>query len=188
MPQSKPLSLKIYHLAAVFCLLPTCLWAQNVKLGHFLSTNTPGVTSTVAFKGYAGQPILGGGQLGESNTFAATGYIRTIRQATFIPSSGSEQPIPVVFTFGLSQNFPNPFNPTTVIPFSLDHVANGSLAIFNLLGQQVRSFDLSNLTAGEYQLMWDGKTQNGSPLPSGEYFARLAHDSRMQVRKLTLLK
>jgi len=188
MPKSTKLSLKFSHIAAFFCLLPACLWAQNAKFGHFLSTNTPGATSTVAFKGYAGQPVVGIGTLTESSTMIGTGYVRVIRQATFIPPTSADHPAPVVFTFGLGQNFPNPFNPSTVIPFTLDHAANASLAIYNLLGQQVRSFDLSNLIAGEYQITWDGKTNNGSPLPSGEYFARLAHDSRMQVRKLTLLK
>ncbi len=188
MPKSNPLSRKTSHIAALFCLLPACLWAQNVKFGHFLSTNSPGATSTVAFKGYAGQPILGSGTLTESSAAFTTGFIRVIRQATFTPPTSADHPTPVVFTFGLGQNFPNPFNPSTVIPFTLDRSADASLAIFNLLGQQVRAFDLSNLTAGEYQLTWDGKTDFGSPLPSGEYFARLSHDSRMQVRKLTLLK
>lgn len=182
------MSLKIRHLAVLLCLLPVSLWAQNVKLPHILGTNTSGTTSIVAFKGYLAQPILGGGRLTGSENFMATGYIRTIRQFSYSPPINSEDPTAIPFQFGLGQNFPNPFNPSTVIPFTLDHSANASLAIYNLLGQQVRTFDLSDLSAGEYQLTWDGKTQDGSTLPSGEYFARLSHDARMQVRKLTLLK
>lgn len=173
----------------ILLTLPTAnCWAQNVRLAHFLSTNTPGATSLIGIKGYLGQPILGGGPLGESNSAMATGYVRVITQASQLPSFGGEQPAPVVYEFSLGQNYPNPFNPSTVIPFTLDRVAPASLEIFNLLGQKVYAHDLSSLTAGQYQFVWDAKSQNGIALPSGEYFVRLTHDARANVRKLTLLK
>jgi len=162
--------------------------AQNVVLPHFLSTNTPGSTAQWGLKGYLGQPILGMTAATETGQAVTTGYIRTITQARSFPSFGGETPAPVVFDLALGQNFPNPFNPTTVIPVTLDHRAAAKLVIFNLLGQQIRSFDLSHLEAGQYAVTWDAKNDAGLAVPSGQYFARLDHDSRMLVRKLTLLK
>ncbi|MBK6765015.1 MAG: T9SS type A sorting domain-containing protein [bacterium] len=142
----------------------------------------------MAFNGFAGQPTLGTGTLAESGTMISTTYIRAVRQYLYSPPINSDQPIALPARFELGQNFPNPFNPSTVIPFALDKSAQGQIAIYNLTGQIVRSFDLHGYAAGEYQLVWDGKNSNGFAVPSGQYFARLSHDARVQVRKLTLIK
>lgn len=180
--------LRICLFAALLCLMQGSLLAQNVRQAHFLSTNSPGATSLVAFKGYAGQPVISATSNSESNVAFVPSYVRVVRQLTIEIPSGAEQPVVVPFEFGMGQNFPNPFNPSTVIPFTLDKNAPSSLAIFNLLGQKVREFDLSGFSVGEYELTWDGKNTYGMSVPSGQYFARLSHDSRMQVRKLTLIK
>lgn len=188
MPQSETLSLKLTLATVLICLSSGLLFAQNVKQAQFLSTNSPGTTSIAAFKGFAGQPIVTPSTTGQSGVAFAPSFVRIIRQLTIQIPSGSETPGLVPLEFALGQNFPNPFNPTTVIPFTLDKSSGATLVIYNLLGQQVRTFDLSQLTAGEYELAWDGKNSHGMSVPSGQYFARLSHESRVQVRKLTLIK
>lgn len=187
LPKSLKLSPKLRHFVAVLCILPLSLWAHNAKLGQFLSTNTPGATTIAAFKGFAGQPTLGTGTLGTAAVVSTT-YIRAVRQFLYSPPISADEQVAVPTNFELGQNFPNPFNPSTVIPFSLDKQAHGELSIFNVTGQVVQQFDLSGHTAGEYQLVWNGKNSAGMTVPSGQYFARLSHDARVQVRKLTLIK
>ena len=188
MSQTSPLTTTKLLFAAFFALVPLLASAQNVAMPHFLSTNSPGATTLIGIHGYLGQPILGRTFATESNSAVVTGYLRTITQARALPSFGGEAPTPVIFNFALGQNYPNPFNPSTLIPFTLDRSAPAKLEIFNLLGQAVRSFDLSTLSAGQYEIAWDGRSDFGQLVPSGEYFVRLEHAARMQVRKLTLIK
>ncbi|RMH89545.1 MAG: T9SS C-terminal target domain-containing protein, partial [Calditrichaeota bacterium] len=95
--------------------------------------------------------------------------------------------------FFLSQNFPNPFNPTTTIPFGLPEEARVSLEIFNLLGQKVRTLlSRERLAAGYHRVVWDGLSDAGQRVASGIYFYRLiARSSRgkefHRTRKMVLL-
>jgi hypothetical protein len=83
----------------------------------------------------------------------------------------------------LEQNFPNPFNPTTSIRFSVPQTERVELAVFNLNGQQVATLVDQVLTSGVYDV------QFGVPgLASGIYFYRLHTPSFQSVKKMTLLK
>jgi hypothetical protein len=85
--------------------------------------------------------------------------------------------------FSLKQNYPNPFNPTTTIEFSLSHSGYVTLKVFNLLGAEVATVLAQKLTAGSHSIDW-----NGTDLPSGVYFYRLAVGSLVATRKMVLLK
>lgn len=92
--------------------------------------------------------------------------------------------------FSLLPNYPNPFNPETVIAYriGLDRPAAVSLRIYNLLGQQVRTLTEGVQAAGEYRLVWDGRDDAGRALSSGIYFARLQVEAAGQTRKLVLAR
>jgi len=79
--------------------------------------------------------------------------------------------------------FPNPFNPTTTLSFSLPHEARTRIAVFDLLGREVAVLADEMFTAGEHRVMF-----NGSALPSGLYFARLQSGDLAATHKLLLLK
>jgi hypothetical protein len=89
--------------------------------------------------------------------------------------------------FALSQNFPNPFNPTTSFALSLPEASDYSVRIFNVAGQMVKSM-AGHLEAGEHKLIWDGTTDSGLKVASGTYFMKAEAGSFVQTRKLTLLK
>ncbi len=90
--------------------------------------------------------------------------------------------------FGLDVNYPNPFNPETQIPYTLSETGPVELAIYNIMGQRVRILVQSVQAAGRYQVVWDGRNDNGVPVASGIYLSRLSSVQGVQVRRLLLLK
>jgi hypothetical protein len=91
-------------------------------------------------------------------------------------------------SFELSQNVPNPFNPSTNVDFALAAGAHVSLDVFNLLGQKVRSLVNETLPAGTYRVSFDAQDEAGRALPSGLYFYRLDTGYENQTRKMMLLR
>jgi aminopeptidase N len=88
----------------------------------------------------------------------------------------------------LDQNFPNPFNPTTTIPFSLKEPAFVSLRVYDASGRLVRSLAAEPLSAGSYERSWDGLDSRGTPASSGVYLYRLDAGSFSRTRKMVLLR
>lgn len=89
---------------------------------------------------------------------------------------------------GLEQNFPNPFNPTTSIPLALPQRTQVRLAIFNVLGQKVRTLVDGPLEAGFHTMVWNGRDEAGHQAAAGTYFYLLEADAFRQTRKMTLVK
>lgn len=90
--------------------------------------------------------------------------------------------------FSMSQNFPNPANPSTSIEFTLPEAADIYLAVYNLRGQVVKVLIAGSIQAGCHHVVWDGMDQHGNDLPSGLYIYRLKAGNRVFTRKLTLLR
>ncbi|MBI2501700.1 MAG: T9SS type A sorting domain-containing protein [Candidatus Latescibacteria bacterium] len=90
--------------------------------------------------------------------------------------------------FSLSQNFPNPFNSSTVIRFELPQSREVELAIYNLAGQKVATLLAGEREAGAYTLRWDGKDDSGKELASGVYLYRLQGGGKVETRKLLLVR
>ncbi len=90
--------------------------------------------------------------------------------------------------FALMQNFPNPFNPSTNIVFSLPSRSEVKLEIFNILGRKIKTVVNEDLSAGRHQIKWDGKDEKGNDVSSGIYFYRLKTDEYTETRKMTLIK
>lgn len=111
-----------------------------------------------------------------------TAYQSAMISTTFFPVSA----VPAAAVpdgFSLEQNFPNPFNPSTTISFSLPAQQFVSLSIIDLLGNEVSSVLRETRTAGTHSVSFDA-----SHLPSGIYFYRLQSGGRTAVRKMLLLR
>jgi len=85
--------------------------------------------------------------------------------------------------FSLSQNYPNPMNPSTTISFSLPSQSFVSLKIYDVLGREVATIVSEELPAGTYSRQW-----NAGKMSSGVYFYRLQAGSFTQTKRLVLLK
>jgi hypothetical protein len=91
--------------------------------------------------------------------------------------------------FSLSQNFPNPFNPSTTISVSLPAPSEVRISVFNTLGQETRSLFAGWLEAGRHWFTWDGRNELGVAMPSGAYYCRLgAPSGRSFVTKMILIR
>ena len=86
-------------------------------------------------------------------------------------------------SFSLSQNFPDPFNPSTQIDFSLPQQSNVQLKVYNTLGQLVTTLVNGNLSAGSHSVTFDARN-----LASGLYIYRLSAGNFTSVKKMLLLK
>jgi hypothetical protein len=95
--------------------------------------------------------------------------------------SDNEAQIPE--TIVLKQNYPNPFNPFTTIEFGIPESQFVTLAVYNLLGEQVSVLVKENQTAGYYKVNWDV-----TDLPSGIYFYKLIAGKFVKTKKMILLK
>jgi len=96
---------------------------------------------------------------------------------------GVEEDTEMPLIFGLSPNYPNPFNPTTTIEFTLTRRSEVSLKIYSLLGEEVATLANGNREAGVHRV-----TFNAANLPSGMYFCRMTAGATSQVQKMLLLK
>jgi hypothetical protein len=89
----------------------------------------------------------------------------------------------------LSQNFPNPFNPTTTIEFVVRDRTRVSLRIYNVAGQLVRTLvDEVRAPGVTHQVTWYGHSDAGQPVASGVYFYKLVTRDFAKTRKMVLLK
>ncbi len=86
-------------------------------------------------------------------------------------------------TFTVAQNFPNPFNPSTSIPFYLPASSDVEFEVVDILGRSVLNLNSQRYSAGTHVI-----TVDGSQLPSGVYFYRLESLFGSQTRKMTLIK
>ncbi|MCI0514030.1 choice-of-anchor D domain-containing protein [candidate division KSB1 bacterium] len=90
--------------------------------------------------------------------------------------------------FELLPNYPNPFNPTTCIRFTIPRKGYTRLAIYNVLGQEVIRLADEVLRPARYQFYWHGIDQAGRPVASGMYFIQLKSMEQIQNRKIMFIK
>lgn len=103
-----------------------------------------------------------------------------------ITVANSDPEIPVV-QVGL-EVYPNPFNPSTTVRYTVPEAGEPVFAIYNLKGQKVRVCKPGACSAGTYELVLDGRDENGSALPSGVYLLRMNLGSCTMSKRITLLK
>ena len=89
---------------------------------------------------------------------------------------------------GLDPNHPNPFNGSTQISYRLAAPGPVRLAIYNVLGQPVRTLVDESQTAGFYQVSWDARDHRGSTVAAGVYLMRLHYPDGVRTRRLLYLK
>jgi hypothetical protein len=165
----------------VVLLSPVNLLSQNsaVRWSTFDMGFAMSVSSNTLIKSAIGQGFVGTIQRG--NTRIESGFLADTSIRITIATAINEQWMPL--TYLLRQNFPNPFNPSTNISFSLPTRSFVSLKVIDLLGREVATIISEEMSAGSYSRQW-----NANNLTSGVYFYRLQAGSFAETKKLILLK
>lgn len=115
-----------------------------------------------------------------SNVFCETLQTADVPSGRTAATIGSEAALEV--------NYPNPFNPSTLIRFELPHSSDVRLSIYDILGRCVCDLVDGHLPAGIHAVVWDGMDNRGRKVPSGVYMYRLSAGSFAAVRKMILAR
>ena len=90
--------------------------------------------------------------------------------------------------FALEGNYPNPFNPTTTIRFSLPEATGVTLEVYDATGRRVATLLNSQMAAGRYEAIWNGRNDAGSTVASGMYLYRLKAGTFVESKTMLLMK
>jgi hypothetical protein len=88
----------------------------------------------------------------------------------------------------LGQNYPNPATSMTTIDYSLSQKGKVEIKVYNAVGQLVRTLSEGEKEPGTYNIIWDGRDDNGTKLPAGSYFYQLEIDGNKETKKMVLVK
>jgi Secretion system C-terminal sorting domain len=151
--------------------------------GMMLGTTDGGITWTQQIIGTTNP--LWGVVFADALTGWAVGDNGTILHTTNggVTSVKEEQTNVLPTEFMLSQNYPNPLNPSTKIRYSVPRSSNVMIKVFNILGAEIETLVNEEKSAGTYELTW-----NAANLPSGVYFYRIQAGSFVATKKMMLLK
>lgn len=94
----------------------------------------------------------------------------------------------IINAFTLKQNYPNPFNPTTIIEYQLPISGEVRIVIYDLLGKAVRYLYTGVQGSGIQQIVWDGKTESGVAVSSGNYFCQVTFNGSSLTKRMIVLK
>ena len=98
-----------------------------------------------------------------------------------------ENPPDAQWCTAIESNYPNPFNPSTTIVYTLEKESSIEVDIFNHRGQRVRSFS-DHKPKGRHNVNWDGKDSHGKSCGTGIYYFRMQANGKTDIIKGTLLK
>lgn len=88
----------------------------------------------------------------------------------------------------LYPNYPNPFNPTTTIEYTIPKAGNVDINIYDISGQLVKRYNQNHNASGSYSVIWDGKNNYGAKAASGTYFYQIISGDFVSTKKMILLK
>lgn len=103
-----------------------------------------------------------------------------------IPTSNSNTE--VIESAALSTNYPNPFNPKTTIKYEIPQAGKVELTVYNIKGQEINTLIKEHKSAGNHQVVWNGKDSNGKKVASGTYLYRVKVGGKEITKKMVLIK
>jgi len=109
------------------------------------------------------------------------------RYGNVVPAEGRVT-VSLPISYRLFGAYPNPFNSSTTIAFSLPAMSDVELTIYNVLGQQIRTLRAEAMTPGQGSLVWDGFNESGQPVASGVYLYRLEAGQFSATSRMVLLR
>ena len=105
-----------------------------------------------------------------------------------VNEGGNITPPAIITETRLLNAYPNPFNPTTTLCYTLKERGQVKIEIYNVRGQLIRSFMPAPQDKGYYQIIWDGKDLNGTQASSGAYYVRMTCGKYVSSQRIVLMK
>lgn len=105
-----------------------------------------------------------------------------------LEKDNAETDVPIPAVPLISSNYPNPFNPSTTIAFSIPGAGDVKLCVYNIKGQKVKELLNGNMAKGHHKIVWNGRDRNNRSVSSGIYFLKLESGGNTSVRKAMLMK
>ncbi len=156
-------------------------WRQIASYKHDAELTGQGTTSSPSQYDFIDNTISAGAdydyRLSEIDINGEKSEIGTTSVKAAIPS-----------TTQLFTAYPNPFNPSTNIKYNLAKDSHVTLAVYDVLGRQIKLLSDQYQTAGQYSVQWDGSTDAGVMAPSGTYLVRMQTGNTSQVQKVLFMK
>ena len=118
--------------------------------------------------------------------FVVTANVTTVADLVFPSNITGVSEEPATFRVGLP--YPNPFNPSTSIVYTLPAKERAMLAVYDITGRKVRELLSGILPAGAHTAVWDGRDADGRAVSSGVYTARITTGRGEVNRKMTLVR
>lgn len=170
---------------------------SGVELAYFKVDGPVGAWTRYSFSlaEFAGQRVhvgvnyyhLDGGRFGNHSDHIWLDHFILTNDSTITTGVAPAAGVPL--SFRLEQNYPNPFNPATTIAFELMAPERIRLEVLDLLGRRVATLvPERRQAAGRVTVRWDGRNDNGDPMPSAVYFYRLTGERFEQTRRMILLR
>ena len=144
--------------------------SSNIISIPFSANSSKGLSSVVQFDN-----VIVAGFNGEDLNASSDDYYMDI-----------DSSVPTVTS--LSDNYPNPFNPTTNINYSLSKGGFVSIVIYDMNGSEVRTLVSEVQSASSYSVPWNGLNNNGQSVSSGKYVYRMSAPGFSETKSMTLLK
>ncbi len=106
----------------------------------------------------------------------------------FPPVTSVDELAEIPNNYQLGNNYPNPFNPTTNITFSIPENSNVLMEVYNTLGEKVRTLVNENYSSGSYTTLWNGRDDFGFEVNSGVYIYRMVTNNFVDTKRMILMK
>lgn len=168
----------------LFIFLPfiTMISAQNTSLSqNVISSGAVSAQSEeIKLIGTLGQVFTA--KLISPNTILTSGFWGSVAQMTL----GIDDVIPEEFS--ISNAYPNPFNPTVSIDFSIPEKTDINIQIFDLLGRNIFTHKQDFKNPGKYRFQWNALDNNGNNVASGLYIVTIQNQKNIYKQKITFLK
>ena len=174
--------MKPYVNILLFILIGT-LFSQNYDLKQYVISSSAFSSSNSQHRlnGTLGQSVTG--KIQNDNHILSSGFWGYISY-NFL---GVDEPI-LPKEFFVSNSYPNPFNPKTMIDFAIPKASRINITIYDLLGREVLQWKEDFTRAGYYKFYWYGINNQGASVSSGTYLVIITDGEKRFQQKITLLK
>ena len=127
--------------------------------------------------------------IGNTGSGELTFYGQNLLYGNEIDSNNIEEELLPINGSLFINNYPNPFNPSTTIEFSIQNDSDIDLSIYNIKGQKIKALANEHFSKGSNSVIWDGDDENNKPVSSGIYYYKLNVNGKTEtVKKCLLLK